>query len=174
MIKKQYLIITAIAGILLVPLFIWKGGVIFQKESDIGSDQESLNEQKSQNSPAFEDFKVTGIYSGEVASVDYQSNENALNFRGQIKYQIEEGVNFAGHYMLVSWGCGTNCVAGLVVDAITGKVYSMPLIASCGIDFRLNSSLFILDPGCPQYSELFGVQTTYYKWENTKFIPISY
>jgi hypothetical protein len=37
------------------------------------------------------------------------------------------GPNFAGHYIVVQWGCGTSCVMMVIVDALTGKIYDIPL-----------------------------------------------
>lgn len=34
--------------------------------------------------------------------------------------------NFAGHYVLDSYGCGTGCMATVLVDLRTGAVYSAP------------------------------------------------
>ena len=46
------------------------------------------------------------------------------------KEQRRPGPNFAGHYILVSFGCGgpalTSCFSGAIVDAETGHVYRAP------------------------------------------------
>lgn len=33
------------------------------------------------------------------------------------------GPNFAGHYTIVSWGCGTACIEVAIVDATNGHVF---------------------------------------------------
>lgn len=35
-------------------------------------------------------------------------------------------VNFAGHYVMVTWGCGTTCLDGGMVDAQTGEAFALP------------------------------------------------
>jgi len=37
-----------------------------------------------------------------------------------------EKPNFAGHYILATWGCGTGCTQIAVIDALTGKVFHPP------------------------------------------------
>jgi hypothetical protein len=32
------------------------------------------------------------------------------------------GPNFAGHHVLVQWGCGTNCMEAAIIDAVDGDV----------------------------------------------------
>jgi hypothetical protein len=39
---------------------------------------------------------------------------------------MEEGVNFDGHFVVATWGCGTGCGQFAIVDAITGKVFAPP------------------------------------------------
>jgi hypothetical protein len=38
------------------------------------------------------------------------------------------GPNFAGHYVLVQWGCGSSCMEGALIDADTGQVLRLPQI----------------------------------------------
>ena len=33
----------------------------------------------------------------------------------------KSAVNFGGHYVAASWGCGTNCQRIAIVDVLTGK-----------------------------------------------------
>ena len=35
-------------------------------------------------------------------------------------------MNFASYYVIVTWGCGSGCVTGAMVDTRDGAVYSMP------------------------------------------------
>jgi hypothetical protein len=36
------------------------------------------------------------------------------------------GPNFAGHYALVTWGCGSPCLMGAFVDLKTGRIFPPP------------------------------------------------
>ena len=67
--------------------------------------------------------------------------------------------NFAGHYRITYWGCGSVCGAGAVVDLQSGHVYTLPrsdngegsrhwisctaLFEGTGDGFHLNSRLMI-------------------------------
>jgi hypothetical protein len=37
-----------------------------------------------------------------------------------------EGPNFNGHYRVVRWGCGTNCIEWAVIDLMNGRVWFSP------------------------------------------------
>lgn len=51
------------------------------------------------------------------------STRNARMFRTNLRNAAKEGVNFAGHYVLTGWGCGTNCSEWAIIDARNGKVF---------------------------------------------------
>jgi hypothetical protein len=42
--------------------------------------------------------------------------------------------NFAGRYVVISWGCGSQCVLMAIVDAKTGIVYDPPLSGFAGTE----------------------------------------
>lgn len=37
----------------------------------------------------------------------------------------KSGVNFAGHYHIVTFGCGTSCQTGYIIDEKTGEIYDL-------------------------------------------------
>ena len=55
--------------------------------------------------------------------VNLQSNKRARMFRTNLRNDAKEGVNFAGHYILATWGCGTNCGDSAIINARNGRVY---------------------------------------------------
>lgn len=59
---------------------------------------------------------------GELAPVNFESSPDAKLFRTTITNQVSEGANFAGHYTVVTWGCGTSCRGYAIVDVITGNI----------------------------------------------------
>ena len=63
----------------------------------------------------------------DKAEINFKSNPIAERYRTIIteKY-IELGVNFASYYVITTWGCGSGCVTGVMVDIRDGFVYSMP------------------------------------------------
>ena len=75
-----------------------------------------------------------------------------------IREAAKKGPNFAGHYAIAEWGCGTGCIQMAVVDLESGDVDLGPFETLClgatreadkaGVFYRLNSSLLIVT-GCP-------------------------
>src|SRR4051812_16159107 len=47
--------------------------------------------------------------------VNLKSHKNANMFRTNLRNAAKEGVNFAGHYILATWGCGTNCSQSAII-----------------------------------------------------------
>jgi len=80
----------------------------------------------SSEPPRFTDYPVKEVYRGRVAPVILDTRR-ARMFRSRLREDSRAGVNFAGHYTVVSWGCGTGCAQVAVVDAKTGRVYWPPL-----------------------------------------------
>jgi hypothetical protein len=82
-------------------------------------------------------------------------------------------MNFAGHYAVVEWGCGTGCLQMAVVDLQSGDVYDGPFTLLCMINanddetsvvYHRDSSLFVVK-GCPN-EQYCG--TYYYSWTGTQ------
>lgn len=49
-------------------------------------------------------------------------------FRTRLKAAHQDGkINFAGNYIVTTWGCGASCLSGAMIDKRTGKVYDIPL-----------------------------------------------
>jgi len=67
-------------------------------------------------------------YAAEVETikniqVNLTSHKYANSYRTNLRKAAKEGVNFAGHYILTSWGCGTNCSQSAIIDARDGAVF---------------------------------------------------
>lgn len=101
--------------------------------------------------PQFRGFRVD-VYDGPVSSPNLSSHSEAGTYRTRLREAARGTVNFAGHYILVSWGCGTTCVAGAVLDARNGNVFFLPFSICCWgnvdegfrpIEFRKNSTLLV-------------------------------
>ena len=61
------------------------------------------------------------------AEINFKSNPIAENHRTVITEKYNElEVNFASYYVIITWGCGSGCVTGIMVDTRDGFVYSMP------------------------------------------------
>jgi hypothetical protein len=100
--------------------------------------------------PQFKDYPADKIYTGPNHPLVISDAFSRL-FRTRLRDAIKYGKpDFAGHYIVVIWGCGTaGCNTGGIIDAITGKAYSLPN----GI-----SSVFPLKPSCEKND---GQETIY-------------
>jgi hypothetical protein len=96
--------------------------------------------------PRFSDFSVGEAFTDKPAPVDLASDPNARTFRTRLRQGAAKGPNFAGHYTIVSWGCGTDCQVTAVVDARNGRVVFAPFTAYSGTAFRRDSRLLIENP----------------------------
>ncbi len=128
--------------------------------------------RKYQPKTSFRDFPVD-IYKGELADPDFSTNPSSKRFITRIKNECTKGINFAGKYTLVSWGCGSSCQSGVVIDRITGKIFG-GYRTSFGSEFRRDSRLIIKNYGAidskTNLIELCAYCEVYHEiWTGTKF-----
>jgi hypothetical protein len=71
--------------------------------------------------PQFSDYAVKEIYRGKPALPIIPKDWRM--YRTMIKNGAETDVEFAGHYTIPRWGCGTDCNVFVIVDSISGRVY---------------------------------------------------
>ncbi|HYL37973.1 MAG TPA: hypothetical protein VEV17_18805 [Bryobacteraceae bacterium] len=142
--------------------------------------------------PTFRDYPATEVFTGEaVDAILTTAEERRYRTRiregvskgrgvwnGSWKHPVESpGPNFAGHYYVIRWGCGSECLMMAVVDAISGRVFGSPLngsgtelyvsmdpLSDVKIDFRRDSSLMVLRNGCAGARKECGVY--YFDWRN--------
>jgi hypothetical protein len=81
----------------------------------------ALAGQSIPSRPSFEDYTVEHIYKGTPAPPILSKDQRS--FRTRIRFGAKSPVEFAGHYTLPRFGCGTGCSSFFIVDSITGKVY---------------------------------------------------
>ena len=61
------------------------------------------------------------------ANINFDSDPVAQSHRTVLTEKYKElDINFASHYVVVTWGCGSGCVTGAMVDTRDGFVYPMP------------------------------------------------
>lgn len=102
-----------------------------------------------------------------------------LSLREQDKQLIIQavagGVNFAGGYRLVFWGCGTSCTTGVVVDLKTGGMVRIPT-AEWGLQFRIDSTLLAVNPidsnGANAASRPAWAAPRFFNWQNNRFYKL--
>jgi len=109
--------------------------------------------------PKFSDYPVQQIYQGKPAAPILSKDQRW--YRTVIHEGARSKVQFAGHYTVPVFGCGTGCAGFYLVDSITGKVHdgftvadSFAWVTKPGnenvrrIEFYPNSRLFRIT-GCP-------------------------
>ena len=78
------------------------------------------------------------VFQGPVVYPDFAGAQKPYaNFRTRLTDAVRGGVNFAGHYALVQFGCGLGCTQGYMIDLTNGQVAPLPLgnLASAGIEY---------------------------------------
>lgn len=71
-------------------------------------------------------------------------------FRTNLRTAARDGVNFAGHYILTTWGCGTNCSQSAIIDARNGQVFFPEVLEGIGIgfcDISIETEPLVYEPG---------------------------
>jgi hypothetical protein len=127
--------------------------------------------------PRFEEFPAL-VYTGQRAGVqlrDAQSREYASALRAASR----QPVNFAGRYVLTTWGCGASCVMGAAIDAKTGSVTWLPFTVCCWdlkitepLEYRPDSQLLILHGSLDEKGA--GSEVHYYDFDGRRFAPIKH
>lgn len=111
------------------------------------------NPASAQEAPNFADYPGAAPFAGRNA-VPVLATSEARRFRTMIRVGAREKPDFDGHYIVASWGCGTDCEMGAIIDAISGKVISLPVVAgspqdakwnSTHFDYRLDSRLLVMN-----------------------------
>ncbi|WP_256347952.1 MULTISPECIES: hypothetical protein [Pseudomonas] len=78
----------------------------------------------------FEKYPASTVSNKALSKVDWSSNK-ALAGQWRIKESIEDTVgkkaDFAGHFVVATYGCGTGCQATVFVDVYDGKLYKAPM-----------------------------------------------
>jgi len=84
---------------------------------------------EAQDVPKFFQF-AEKVYAGPHAAVKLVTKDDQA-FATRLKQASTQPVNFAGHYILATWGCGAECLGGAVIDARSGKVVFLPYSVCC-------------------------------------------
>ena len=104
--------------------------------------------------PRYADFAVTPETLPTRPALK-RNNRFSRKYRTRLGEGLRDlPVNFAGHYVMVTWGCGTTCLDGGMVDARTGQATALPFLldsfASLEVDiadpllYRADSRLVVM------------------------------
>jgi hypothetical protein len=139
---------------------------------------------QSADVPTFDDYKVK-VSSTQPKPIKFSGNRDARMFRTRLREARKDGVNFAGHFIFATWGCGTSCLQGAIINTKTGVVYfpkelggmsfgpSTADIAGEPLQYKKDSKLFILI-GTAGNSKDYTGGTYYLVWQGTKFKQVKF
>lgn len=120
--------------------------------------------------------------------VNLKSHKNAGSYRTNLRNAAKDGVNFAGHFILTIWGCGTNCTQSAIIDARSGKVFFPNELEGVAFGFcelpddaepivsRADSRLLVLNgfKDSDLNSDKSFCGTYYLEWTGTKFKQVGF
>jgi len=92
------------------------------------------------SAPAFRSFPADASASVGRAALDI-SNPIARKYRTVIRQQMRLGPNFAGHYRVAIWGCGSSCNMFAVIDLESGGVITPSNHSVSGVRLAANDFL---------------------------------
>ena len=70
----------------------------------------------------FDRYPGQEMLSGKPAAPQVDT-PRARRYRTVLREEAKRGPNFNGHYRVIHWGCGTNCIEWAVADLSNGKVW---------------------------------------------------
>jgi hypothetical protein len=116
-------------------------------------------------------------YEGPIAKPDLKNYQYGAHFKTRITEMVQTtGVNFAGQYCFVQWGCGSNCWMSCVVDMRTGRIYD-GVEAAYGYEFNSASSYLLVNLPDEKdnwyYKNRVGGPPEEYVWKGNRFEMIS-
>jgi len=144
------------------------------------------------DAPKFSTYP-TPKYDGPIASPDVESHPRSKLYRTKIREGVKDGPNFAGHYTIVWWGCGTSCSELAIVDVRNGKVFHPRNIRYVVFDdvdpdalrppkdllvqYHVDSNLMVIMGGINEDPKQRGI--SYFLWQRNqlkriRFVPRPY
>jgi len=146
----------------------------------------------AESNPRFEDYPADKVFYGKPTKIIWPGDFDARDpSSDRVVFAAESAIqkkpNFAGHYAIVQYGCGTNC-AGLV-DLESGAVLDNPPYTTIesnfdskegvsykGIRFRTRSRLLVAS-GCFDWDNPDGsgkCGTKYFEFKNGRFLLLRF
>ncbi|MGJ4925965.1 hypothetical protein ACQR1I_11650 [Bradyrhizobium sp. HKCCYLS2038] len=128
--------------------------------------------------PQFKQYLTNEVFRGKAVTVVLNTPEKVA-FRTRLREAGRQQANFAGHYVLTTWGCGDTCLMGAAVDRLSGQVTFLPATTCCWgeldprykpVEFRLGSRLLVLSG---QLNEKGVKGDHFFEFKNGEFTPIS-
>ncbi len=130
-----------------------------------------------EEAPRFADHPAAAPFKGRNAAPVLATAETR-RFRTMIRQGARQKPNFDGHYIVTTWGCGTDCEMGAIIDAISGKVIALPVVAgspqdahwdSTHFDYRSDSRLLVMNG---MIGEEPPMGSHYFTFDGSKLTPL--
>jgi hypothetical protein len=87
--------------------------------------------------------KYDGPYATEP---NFSIFEEAEEHRRVIMEAMKQGPVFAGRFAVAEWGCGSGCQQHAIIDVETGLVVGFGPQTEFGVEYSLESSMFVTNP----------------------------
>jgi hypothetical protein len=118
-------------------------------------------------------YPAGSVYKGKPAPLRFGTRAQR-EFRNVLRDGARKGPNFAGHYTVVEWGCGSNCVVFALVDELNGTIYDRDMPPTndaypCGLLYKTESMLFVIEQSATISSPC---EAKLYRWNGSHFVPI--
>lgn len=101
--------------------------------------------------PEFAAYSANSAYTGKPAAANLKTKRHK-DHQAVLTSAINSPADFAGEFVLATWGGGTGCIDGAVVSLKSGDVYDLPngICDMSGndeelIDYRADSRLLVIN-----------------------------
>jgi len=126
--------------------------------------------------PRFEDFAVAEKFYGTPAK-PVLTKPQEREYKTRLTEASRQPPNFAGHFTVARWGCGSGCVMAAIINVKSGKVFMLPFPIIMGpgtgseaMTYKADSSLFIVNGSRGEEEEAIG--PFYYRWDGKQLEPL--
>lgn len=134
----------------------------------VASAQAQKSKPTSKDQPFFRQYPAVADFKGRPA-VPQLNTDLEHDYRTQIRTQARLGPNFAGHFTVASWGCGSPCRKFVIVEARSCTIRDPNITVGCSdkngggaeLHFRLTSRLLVMTG----FAEKIGCGTDFYEWD---------
>ena len=168
--RSLALTVRSIAILLTVGVSVGASGAVVQRD------------QSQAAVPAFEQHPAVVSSIVVPAKVRLDSHPKARTFRTALRDGAKNGPNFAGHFTIVTWGCGIACQDVSIVDAKSGRVFFPQQLQPTSNDavtdetpplqYRLDSKLLIVAGSPLDRDDNIGIH--YYLWTGQNLKELLY
>ncbi len=122
--------------------------------------------------PTFDQFPAQR---GTSSSFKVQlTSARSKQYASVLRAAAKQKPDFAGHYILASWGCGASCIMAAAIDAKNGAVSWLPFTVCCWdiqvtepLEFRPDSRLLIVHGSRNEQGA--GSDVHFYDFQGTQF-----